>query len=72
MPRPLTAMLCSARNTRWLDELEESGRVHCIRPNDPITIGRFEGDENKLLDLYNRGHREGREKLEELRTYLEK
>ena len=25
-----------------------------------------------LLDLYNRGHREGREKLEELRTYLEK
>ena len=55
-----------------LDELEESGRVHCIRPNDPITIGRFEGDENKLLDLYNRGHREGREKLEELRTYLEK
>lgn len=55
-----------------LDELEESGRVLCIRPNDPITIGRFEGDENKLLDLYNRGHREGREKLEELRTYLEK
>ena len=55
-----------------LDELEESGRVHCIRPNDPITIGRFEGDENKLLDLYNHGHREGREKLEELRTYLEK
>ena len=55
-----------------LDELEESGRVHCIRPNDPITIGRFEGDENKLLDLYNRGHRESREALDTLQAYLEK
>ena len=55
-----------------LDELEADGRICCVRPQEPITIGRFEGDENKLLDLYNRGHREGREKLEELRTYLEK
>ena len=35
-------------------------------------IGRFEGDENKLLDLYNRGHREGREALDKVRGYLEK
>lgn len=54
-----------------LDELEASGRVYCIRPQDPITIGRFEGDENKLLALYNRGHREGREALDDLRGYLE-
>ena len=54
-----------------LDELEESSRVYCVRPQEPITIGRFEGDENKLLDLYNRGHREGRETLEGLAAYLE-
>ena len=38
---------------------------------EPITIGRFEGDENKLLDLYNRGHREGREALDAVCAYLE-
>ncbi|MFR5908644.1 MAG: DUF6363 domain-containing protein [Gemmiger formicilis] len=43
-----------------------------MRPQEPITIGRFEGDENKLLDLYNRGHREGREALDAVCTYLEK
>ena len=43
-----------------------------LRPQEPITIGRFEGDENKLLDLYNRGHREAREALDKVRGYLEK
>lgn len=55
-----------------LDELEESGRVFCVRPQEPITIGRFEGDTEKLLALYNRGHREGREALAGMQTYLEK
>lgn len=55
-----------------LDELEESGRVFCVRPQEPITIGRFEGDAEKLLALYNRGHREGREVLAGMQTYLEK
>ena len=55
-----------------LDELEADGRICCVRPQEPITIGRFEGDENKLLDLYNRGHREGREALDKVRGYLEK
>ena len=55
-----------------LDELEADGRICCVRPQEPITIGRFEGDENKLLDLYNRGHREGREALDAVCTYLEK
>lgn len=54
-----------------LDELEADGRICCVRPQEPITIGRFEGDENKLLDLYNRGHREGREALDAVRGYLE-
>ena len=55
-----------------LDELEADGRICCVRPQEPVTIGRFEGDENKLLDLYNRGHREGREALDAVCTYLEK
>ena len=55
-----------------LDELEEGGRVFCVRPQEPITIGRFEGDTEKLLALYNRGHREGREVLAGMQAYLEK
>ena len=55
-----------------LDKLEESGRVFCVRPQEPITIGRFEGDTEKLLALYNRGHREGREVLAGMQAYLEK
>ena len=55
-----------------LDELEEGGRVFCVRPQEPITIGRFEGDTEKLLALYNRGHREGREALAGMQAYLEK
>ena len=53
-----------------LDELEDAGRVYCLRPQEPITIGRFEGDTEKLLDLYNRGHRESREVLAGMEEYL--
>ena len=53
-----------------LDELEADGRICCVRPQEPITIGRFEGDENKLLDLYNRGHREAREALDKVREIV--
>ena len=70
---PLRAPRSTARDFRiQLDELEADGRICCVRPQEPITIGRFEGDENKLLDLYNRGHREGREALDKVCAYLEK
>ena len=55
-----------------LDELEEGSRVFCLRPQEPITIGRFEGDTEKLLDLYNRGHKESRAVLAGLQAYLER
>jgi len=54
-----------------LDELESAGRVFAIRPSEPVTIGRFEGDTEKLLALYNAGRRDTRNTLEALRAYLE-
>ena len=54
-----------------LDALEEAGRVFVLRPAQPVDIGRFEGDMDKLLALYNRGRREMRERLAALRAYLE-
>ena len=54
-----------------IDALEAAGRVFVLRPARPIGIGRFEGDTEKLLDLYNRGRREMRAALPALRAYLE-
>lgn len=54
-----------------LDELEASGRVYMLRPEQPITIGRFEGDTDKLMDLYNRGYKEMRTALPQMLEYLQ-
>ena len=54
-----------------IDALEAAGKVFVLRPAEPIEIGRFEGDTEKLLNVYNRGRREMRENLAALRAYLE-
>lgn len=53
-----------------IDALEAAGKVFVVRPHDPIEIGRFEKNTDKLLDLYNRGRREMRGQLNALRDYL--
>ena len=53
-----------------IDALEAAGKVFVVRPHDPIEIGRFEKNTDKLLDLYNRGRREMRGQLTALRDYL--
>ena len=32
-----------------LDELEQNGRIYCLRPQEPITISRFEGNVDTCL-----------------------
>lgn len=54
-----------------IDALEEAGKIFVLRPAQPIEIGRFEKNTERLLDLYNRGRREMREQLDALQTYLE-
>lgn len=54
-----------------IDALEEAGKLFVLRPAEPIEIGRFEKNTEKLLALYNRGRREMREQLPALRAYLE-
>lgn len=53
-----------------IDALEEEGRIFVLRPVDPVDIGRFEKSTEKLLDLYNRGRREMRDRLPDLVQYL--
>lgn len=54
-----------------IDALEEAGKIFVLRPAQPIEIGRFEKNTERLLDLYNRGRREMRDQLDALQTYLE-
>jgi len=53
-----------------IDALEEAGQIFVLRPVDPVGIGRFEKSTEKLLDLYNRGRREMRDRLPDLVQYL--
>lgn len=54
-----------------IDKMEAAGQLFVLRPSQPIEIGRFEKNTERLLDLYNRGRREMRDQLDALRTYLE-
>lgn len=54
-----------------IDKMEATGQLFVLRPSQPIEIGRFEKNTERLLDLYNRGRREMRDQLDALRTYLE-
>ena len=53
-----------------IDELEAEGRIHVIRPDEPIGISRFEGDTQKLTELYIRGYKEMQQKLDGMLQYL--
>lgn len=55
-----------------IDALEAAGKLFVLRPSQPIEIGRFEKNTERLLDLYNQGRREMRDQLDALRAYLEK
>lgn len=55
-----------------IDKMEAAGQLFVLRPSQPIEIGRFEKNTERLLDLYNRGRREMRDQLDALRAYLEK
>lgn len=55
-----------------IDALEAAGQLFVLRPSQPIEIGRFEKNTERLLELYNRGRREMRDQLDALQTYLEK
>lgn len=54
-----------------IDALEAAGKLFVLRPAQPIEIGRFEKNTERLLDLYNQGRREMRDQLDALRAYLE-
>ena len=63
----------SARYNRQCDEMEmlaEEGRIFMVEPSESVTVGRVEGDMEKLGALYWLGYHDGKRTLEALRSYL--
>ncbi|MBR4580488.1 MAG: patatin family protein [Lachnospiraceae bacterium] len=51
-------------------EDEKQGKVFIIAPSGKVTVSRFEGDMEKLGELYQLGYSDGYANLEALRNYL--
>ena len=51
-------------------KLEEQGRIFVLAPSQKVTVGRLEGDMNKLGDLYWLGYKDTVNRLASLRNYL--
>lgn len=47
------------RQLDLVDRLEREGRIYCIRPQQPMQVGRIEKDITKLEALYEEGFAEG-------------
>ena len=60
------------RMTEELQTESEAGRVFVMAPSEEVTVSRFEGDMQKLGDLYWLGYRDMESRLEELRNYLDR
>lgn len=55
-----------------LDQLEKKGRIFVLAPSIPVTISRFEGNMEKLGDLYWLGYYDALDRMSDLKAYLEK
>lgn len=55
--RAVLSRRCQVYNKQldMVDELEESGKIVCIRPEHPVEVGRMEKDVGKLERLYEEG-----------------
>ena len=58
------------RMTEELQQESEAGRVFVMAPSEEVTVSRFEGDMEKLGELYWLGYRDMENRLDELQNYL--
>ena len=74
-PELLKSMAAVNENYNSMVELMEQrasdGEIFMIAPSETVTVSRFEGDMDKLGDLYWLGYRDAQNSLEKLKDYLE-
>ena len=59
------------RMNEELKKLHAQKKVYVIAPSKPVTVTRFEGDMEKLWDLYWLGYNDAKDNLEALQKYLQ-
>ena len=60
------------RMTEELFTEYNEGRIYVIAPSEPVEVTRFEGDVEKLGDLYWLGYNDTKKQIEEIKEYLER
>ena len=53
-----------------LSSLEKEGRIHVIRPSQPVKAAMIERDADNLERIYQMGRSDMEKDLEQLRVYL--
>ena len=56
--------------TDSLFELHNEGKVFVIAPSKPVEVTRFEGDMEKLGDLYWLGYNDANQNIDKIKDYL--
>ena len=56
----------------YIDEEEAKGNVIVIRPKKPVEVKRIDKDKEKMRALYEEGYRDGEERIEEIKKFLNK
>lgn len=58
--------------TDELDRLYDEGKIFTIYPSEPVTVSRFEGNLDKLAELYWLGYSDMKDQKEDLLSFLNK
>lgn len=73
-PNLLNSMAAANDNfnamVEMLEQKSSDGKIFLIAPSEPVTVSRFDGDMDKLGDLYWLGYRDAFKKISELKEYL--
>ena len=59
------------RMTEELYRLNEEGSIFVFAPSKPVTVTRFEGNLEKLEELYQLGYQDALDRLDDLKRFLE-
>lgn len=58
------------RCVRRINKMEKLGKIFVIRPSVPLTIGRMEGDAEKIQAVYDIGRADAKKQLEAMKLWL--
>lgn len=68
----ITRRIRYAENLKYVNEMEDNGEIIVIRPSKKVDISRTEKNLAKIWEMYNLGREDAKEKLDEVKKWVEK